>query len=220
LVRVEVMEEKWVFEACIETLDQAVVAHREGAQQAEICSHLDLDGLTPEIDLVEEIIKTIGLGAKVMIRSRGGDFQYTQDEVNEMIRSILRFKVLRVAGFVFGATKIDTDNKTVLDMATLYQMCKAAHPYPVTIHKAIDVCSDIVAETEKLLAIANVDFILSSGGKPTAVEGISTLAAMQKSTGSTIKVIAAGKVTQSTIPIIHRQTGITYFHGKRIMERE
>jgi copper homeostasis protein len=214
------MAEKWVFEACIETLDQAVVAHREGAQQAEICSRLDLDGLTPEIDLVEEIIKTIGLGAKVMIRSRGGDFQYTQDEVNEMIRSILQFKVLRVAGFVFGATKIDTDNKTVLDMATLYQMCKAAHPYPVTIHKAIDVCSDIVAETEKLLAIANVDFILSSGGKPTALEGISTLAAMQKSTGSTIKVIAAGKVTQSTIPIIHRQTGITYFHGKRIMERE
>ena len=34
-------------EACVETLEEALQAEKNGAHRIELCSRLDLDGLTP-----------------------------------------------------------------------------------------------------------------------------------------------------------------------------
>jgi copper homeostasis protein len=203
-------------EACVETVEEAVIAANNGAHQLELCSHLAQDGLTPSDILILETIKAVKIPVKVMIRSRAGNFIYSKDEVDHMIADILRLKAYKIEGFVFGAV-LEDENETKLDIGTIYQLCKAAFPVPVTIHKAIDSCTHLNDEVKKLMIISNVKYILTSGGAKTAVEGLIHLKSMQSTAGSYIKIIAAGKVTPENLPYLIEKTGLQYYHGRKIL---
>jgi len=203
-------------EACVETVEEAVLAANKGAHQLELCSNLSEDGLTPDDHLILETIKSVKIPVKVMIRPRAGSFTYTKEEVDQMIADIQRLKAYKIEGFVFGAV-IHDQHETKLDIATIYQLCKAAFPVPVTIHKAIDSCTHLNDEVKKLMIISNVKFILTSGGAATAVDGITSLKSMQSTAGSYIKIIAAGKVTPENLPYLIEKTGLQYFHGRKIL---
>jgi copper homeostasis protein len=206
-----------ILEICIDEYELAHKGHFAGAQNAEVCSHLELDGLTPDIELVERLAKTTKLGIKVMIRNRGGTFHYSSEDIETMISQIHQFKAIKIEGFVLGATIKDECGIVSLDMSAILQLCKACYPYPVTIHKAIDTCSDIAGESQKLVSITNIKFILTSGGEPTAWQGRELLAELRKSLEPKIHIIGAGKVTYENIDELQSYTGLTYFHGKKIV---
>jgi copper homeostasis protein len=63
-----------ILEACVETLEEAIKAEENGACRLELCSRLDLDGLTPDIELTKQVLEKVSIPIKVMIRPRGGDF--------------------------------------------------------------------------------------------------------------------------------------------------
>ena len=78
----ELNEQKNIcLEACVETLEEAILAERNGANRLELCSRLDLDGLTPNLNLTKKIMEKISIPIKVMIRERGGNFVYSDDEI-------------------------------------------------------------------------------------------------------------------------------------------
>ena len=99
----------------------------------------------------------------------------------------------------------------------IYQICKAAFPFPVTIHKAIDQCFDILGEVEILKNISNVRYILSSGGETDATSGAPMLYKMQKAGGKKINIIAAGKITSDNIQQIIAETKLKIYHGRKIV---
>lgn len=206
-----------IVEACIESLEEAIYAKENGANQLEVCSLLDLDGLTPNEELIQDIINNANLPMNIMIRNRGGNFEYSLDEISAMIDDIQRLKSHPIKGIVFGATKKDEHNNTILDMSAIYQICKAAYPLPVTIHKAIDICDDILAEVRLLKEVFNVKYILSSGGCATAVQGADMLISLQNEVGSQIDIIAAGKITPDNLSIIREKSALTHFHGRKIV---
>ena len=82
----------YIKEACIENIDQAVHAEKNGADRLELCAHLELDGLTPPISLLESVLNKIDIPVRVMVRLREGDFHYSEQEVAEMIDQIEIFK--------------------------------------------------------------------------------------------------------------------------------
>lgn len=204
-------------EACVETLAECQYAIYHGANQLEVCSLLDLDGLTPEIKLIEKLITHSDIPIKVMIRSRGGDFYYDRNEIEEMVNTLKKFKKFPIQGYVFGALKTDATGRNIIDMDAVKQICQSADPFPVTFHKAIDLCENIVEEATKLKTFPNIRFILTSGGKSTAMEGVSTLIEIQDAVKPAIQVIAAGKVTSQNISEIREKTGLNYFHGRKIV---
>lgn len=206
-----------VLESCVETVDESIYAAQNGALQLEVCSHLSKDGLTPDESLVAEILQNVRIPIKVMIRSREGNFYYSPEDIQQMIAQIQRFKAYKIDGFVFGALIKDRYGRNTLDIASIYQICKAASPYHVTIHKAIDLCNDILSEISKVKPISNVKYILTSGGQPDAASGVQTLKAMQKEAGSDVEIIAAGKITTKNLKQIVRQTGLKYYHGRKIV---
>lgn len=209
--------ENIIIEACIETMDQAEYAISKGAHQLEICSNLDQEGLTPDESTLIEILSKVRIPCKVMIRSRNGDFFYQHDEINQMVSQINQFKSYGVDGFVFGALKKDDKGNTVLDMKAIYQICKAASPFNVTIHKAIDQCEDILFQVKRLKQVSNIKFILSSGGAKNAVDGMEILKKMQQCASTQIKIIGAGKITPENIENIVYSTELEYFHGRNII---
>jgi copper homeostasis protein len=208
---------KMTLEACVESVDEAIHAVENGATQLEVCSNLEKDGLTPEIALIKEITEQVNVPIKVMIRLRAGNFTYQNDEIKSMQESIQQIKSLPISGLVFGATINDTNGNKIMDMNAILQICKAAHPIPVTIHKAIDECTDILKEVRALKTISNIAFILTSGGAKTAADGKKMIAAMQKEAGNHIQIIAAGKILPSNLTSLHKVLNLNYYHGRKIV---
>ena len=75
-------------EACIESYDEALIAEKAGAHRIELCSNINLDGITPKKELIKKIITSIKIPVRVMIRPRDGDFNYSEDELKLMEKDI------------------------------------------------------------------------------------------------------------------------------------
>jgi len=199
-------------EACVETYEESLFAHQHKASQLELCSSLNLDGLTPNISLSKKILNDIKIPIKVMIRNRSGNFVYSEDDVKIMLHQIEEFKALKIQGFALGALTESND----LDFTVLKTLCKKALPYPITVHKCVDQLKDI-NQLIRLKEISNIKFVLSSGGKETALLGIEKLKAMKELLSPEIQIIPAGKITSLNVHAIHDQLGVNIYHGRKIV---
>lgn len=200
-------------EACVETLMEAIQAYANGADQLELCSQLDQDGLTPEYELVEDVVEAIDIPVKVMIRSRAGNFVYTDKELNLMLAQVEALKALPIGGIVFGA--LTEDNQ--LDLQTIKTLCHAAGNLEVTIHKCIDEIENYATAIESLKSIPNVKWILTSGTKNTAEEGKHILKEMMSIASPEIRILPAGKILPTNVDSLHTYLDATVYHGRKIV---
>lgn len=200
-------------EACVENINEAILAEKRGANRIELCSDLANDGLTPSVVLMQKTISKLKIPVMVMIRPRAGNFVYSQEEIIQMKLEIDLAKKAGAFGVVFGlltsGNKIDIENNQIL--------AEYAQPLPVTFHKAIDEMENPVEGLYDLLKIENIKRILTSGGSPTAKEGQETIREMIKVAGEKIIILVAGKVLESNVDEIQKITGAKEFHGRRIV---
>ncbi|MDN5213990.1 copper homeostasis protein CutC [Fulvivirgaceae bacterium BMA12] len=202
-----------VREACVENVDQALQAQQLGADRIELCDRLDLDGLTPPDETIAEAVRLLAIPVKVMIRPRGGDFNYNPDEIAVMLDSIDYCKRQNVSGVVFGAVNDSGD----LDMESIGLLADRAAPMEVTIHKAIDQVNDPVDAVSKLKSLPNISAVLTSGKAPTAKEGKEVLREMIQMAGDSLNIIVAGKVKADNIEALHREINAREYHGRKIV---
>lgn len=207
------MDTTLIFEACVETLEDALIAEKRGANRIELCSALDQDGLTPSPELTMQCVQNLSIPVMAMVRPRGGDFVYTEDEIQLMEAEIVYFKESGVAGVVFGLLTKDG----TIDVENTRRLANLASPLEVTFHKAIDYSKDILKSFQELNAIDGITRVLTSGGMDTAWNGRHILKQMQDLPGRQIKIIAAGKVLPENRTQIAEFTGATELHGKRIV---
>ncbi len=207
------MDTTLIFEACVETLEDALIAEKRGANRIELCSALDQDGLTPSPELTMQCVQNLSIPIMAMVRPRGGNFVYTEDEIQLMEAEIVYFKESGVAGVVFGLLTKDG----TIDVENTRRLAKLAFPLEVTFHKAIDYSNDILKSFQELNAIDGITRVLTSGGTDTAWNGRHILKQMQDLRGRKIKIIAAGKVLPDNRTQIAEFTGATELHGKRIV---
>lgn len=200
-------------EACVESFEEAVLAASKGASRIELCSRLDLDGLTPSHDLMIKTCTALKIPVMIMIRPRAGNFVYSQQEVKQMFREIDAARNAGAAGIVLGLL---TDSNDV-DEVNTRKLASYAHPLSVTFHKAIDELEDPVTGVNILKHINGIDRILTSGGKPTAIEGADTILRMRKSAGDDLVILVAGKVTDQNVEEIRLITHASEFHGRKIV---
>jgi len=200
-------------EACIETLQEAINAERNGANRIELCSDLAQDGLTPSIDLTKKILKNISIPIKVMIRPRAGSFVYNQKELELMKESIIAFQQLGINNLVTGLLT----KKNTIDLHNLKQLLKDFPDVSVTFHKAIDLCPDFETAINLLKTIPQIKSILTSGGKLTAELGISELQKIKTYCSNEITPIVAGRVTNKNIQQLHLILAAKEYHGRKIV---
>lgn len=204
---------KLIFEACVETLEDAVLAEEKGAHRIELCSALDQDGLTPSRELTAQCVYYLSIPVMAMVRPRSGDFVYTEAEIRQMETEIEFFRQAGVAGVVFGL--LTPDGK--IDLENTRRLAKIAAPMEVTFHKAIDYSTDVITSFQELNAIDGITRVLTSGGMETAWNGREVLKQMQQLPVRKIKIIAAGKVLPENRIQVAQYTGVAELHGKRIV---
>ena len=204
---------KFFIECCVESLSEALIAEKRGADQLELCSDLANDGLTPDTALTEKILETISIPLKVMIRHRKGDFFYDKSDISIIRNQINSMKLIGIKHIVFGSlTHLNRINLEQIKMVSEW-----AYPMNVTYHKAIDLSENFFEDTELLLQFKNVKSLLTSGQASTAEKGYLTLKRLLADFGKNIKIISAGSITDKNLNKIHNMIRGRYYHGRKIL---
>jgi copper homeostasis protein len=202
------MSRKVLLEISVETAERATAAEKGGADRIELCSSLAVGGLTPARRLMEAVRAAARVPVFAMIRPRAGNFIYSAEEFATMIASIKLANRLQLDGIVLG---ILTPERRV-DMDRTRELVQAARGLEVTFHRAIDQAADLL-EAAETIAKTGVTRILTSGGKPSAVEGAETILAMVERGRGRIGIVAGAGITARNAPEIVRRTGVAELHS-------
>lgn len=190
----------------------AVVAAEEGADRIELCSALELGGLTPSQGLMEAAQEAAAgrLEIHPLVRSRPGDFTYSKTDVDTMAREI-RFLLAQGAhGVVIGVLTAD-GHIAVQATRKLADTALQTNPKAqLTFHRAIDQTPDPAAAVEQLVELGFTR-VLSSGGAATVGAGIATLGRMVERAAGRIEVMAGGGLVLDDIPAL-RAAGLSAVH--------
>src|SRR5258708_36915814 len=93
---------KIIFELCAESIHACLAAREGGADRLELCTALSEGGLTPSHGLTRAAVLRSGLPVHVLLRPRGGDFLYTDEEFALMREDLPHPSTPQVIGFVPG----------------------------------------------------------------------------------------------------------------------
>ncbi|WP_423922739.1 copper homeostasis protein CutC [Frigoribacterium sp. 2-23] len=190
-------------ELCVDDLDGALVADREGADRIELCADLLEGGTTPSLGMIRSVLDRVErVGVQVIVRVRGGDFVYDDDEIDVMCHDLEAIAAAATdartrVGVVVGAL---TPEHTV-DEVALARFTAAAAPLPVTFHKAFDQTPDLLAAYD-VLHRHGVERVLTSGGPHPAMDGLDVLAELVRRSHadpSAPAVLVGGGVRPATV---------------------
>lgn len=197
-------------EICCFTLDDVVAAYEAGADRIEFCSARAEGGLTPSYGQLTQLIE-LGLHKKipihVMIRPRGGDFIYSELEIQSMLKDTEFVIKLGFAGIVIGCLTAERS----VHWAQLTQLKQAAKSLSITFHRAFDLVQDPIA-TAKALKEFEINLILTSGQAQTAIAGQTVLKQLIQCGDQVPTILAGAGINHRNIEIL-KNLGLTQFHA-------
>ena len=202
-----------ILETCVETIQQGLLAEKNHADRIEFCHRLDLGGVTPDHDLIRTAVDTIKIPVKIMIRPRGGNFIYSDSEVDIMKSDIKYCKSIGVEEVVLGAL----NNNGGVDDRLTQMLANLAIPMKVTFHKAIDSVSNFMSSLKTLSTMENIDSVLTSGTKENALAGKEYIKLASKEFSGELNIIAAGSINNNNLNEIHSELTMKEYHGKKIV---
>jgi len=188
--------------------DDCVAIERAGGDRIELCSALSLGGLTPSAALVQRARAATRLPMMMILRPREGGFCYSAEEFRQMALDLKFGLAVGVDGFVFGCLN---QNGTIDERRTAHLVALAAGKQCV-FHRAFDVTPDPLAALETLIALG-VTRILTSGQRPTALEGADLIRTLVARTNGRIEVLPGAGVRADHVGELLRRTGATQIHA-------
>jgi copper homeostasis protein len=171
-------------EVCVADPASLAAAIAGGADRIELCSALELGGLTPLPGLMAQAAKA-PMPVYAMVRPRSGDFVYGAEEIDAMLRDIDAVGTAGLAGVVIGANGAEGQ----LDGKVLGRLVTQAQGLGLTLHRAFDLVPNVVEATELAVELG-FERILTSGGAPTALEGLGNLALTHATARGRVAIMA------------------------------
>ena len=159
-------------EVCAATVQSALTAQLAGAHRVELCSSLELGGITPSASTIEKTREILDIEVYVLIRPRPGDFLYSSLELDVIKRDILFCKNVKtingkkIDGVVLGILQKDGQ----VDVERTKELVDLAAPMKVTFHRAFDRAVDPFLSLEQVIE-TGASRILTSGQFSDAFKG-------------------------------------------------
>lgn len=197
-----------VLEVAANSLASALAAQAGGAGRIELCTGLELGGLTPSYGQIALVREQVVLPLYVLIRPRGGDFLYSGADMETMRRDIESCAALGCDGVVLGV--LDADG--CVDAPRCRELIRAAGSMGVTFHRAFDMTRDLSRSLEDIIALG-VERVLTSGAAPSALGGADTLRALVEQARDRIIVMPGAGVRPDNIRELAIFTGAREFHA-------
>jgi copper homeostasis protein len=195
------------FEICIDSVVGASIAQQAGAHRVELCQALSVGGTTPSAAMIQHVRANCQLGLHVLLRPRGGDFCFNDEEWDIMARDVELAGEWGADGVVIGGLR---DNGTV-DVTRCARLIDLARPMAVTFHRAFDLCSDAHLALEELIDLG-VDYVLTSGQAATAHEGRDLLRQLVDVATGRLTVLAGAGINEQNVGELVRHSGVQELH--------
>ena len=179
-----------IFEICVDSVAGVTAATAAGAARVELCASLLEGGITPSRGMVRQARTVSGIKLHVIIRPRGGDFLFDDDEFATMEADIETAKAEGADGIVIG--QLTADGR--IDVARTRDLIVRARPLAVTFHRAFDMTPDPFAALETLVELG-IDRVLTSGQEASVLEGLPLIRELVEKAGQRIIVMPGGGIT-------------------------
>lgn len=196
-----------MLEICIDGVASALAAVEGGADRVELCANLPEGGTTPSAGMIREVRRVFDGGLMVIIRPRGYDFLYSEDEMAVMLHDIAVARDAGADGIVIGCLTADGR----VDSERCEKLITAAGDMDITFHRAFDMSRDLGEAMEDIINLG-VRRILTSGGMSDVPKGIPRIAELVKASGGRVSLMPGGGVTEENIPEIVHATGVREIH--------
>ncbi|MEO6000699.1 MAG: copper homeostasis protein CutC [Chitinophagaceae bacterium] len=194
-------------EICAFSIGSCTIAEQSGAHRIELCDNPSDGGTTPSFGLIQAAREKLHIDIFPIIRPRGGDFFYSEDDYGVMRRDVKICKNLGCNGVVVGML----NNDGSIDKKRTAKLVEIAYPMGVTFHRAFDRTSDPFKSMEDIIDIG-CERILTSGQQPTAMEGMPLLKALIEHAAERIIIMPGSGIRAKNVSEVAIQTGALEFH--------
>jgi copper homeostasis protein len=194
-------------EICVGDVASALAAAAGSAHRIELCDNLAVGGTTPSAGTIAESCRRLSIPVHVLIRPRAGDFVYSEPEIAVMRRDIEVAKALGAAGVVLGVLTPEG----AIDRNQTKALIALARPLCITFHKAFDQTPAPLEALDTLIDMG-VERVLTSGGRPTALEGVEMLAQLVDRARGRIAIMAGGRLDIANLETVIRRSRIREVH--------
>ena len=199
---------KYELEVIAFNIESCLIAEKNGASRIELCANPSEGGTTPSAGMIAEARKSTSIQLFPIIRPRGGDFLYSDQEFNAMLYDIETCRNLGCDGVVFGMLTKEGN----IDINRCAQLIENAGDMSITFHRAFDRVNDPLLALEQIIELG-CKRILTSGLKPTVMEGIELLRQLVQLAGDKIKIMPGSGVRSNNIIQLAETTGAKAFHS-------
>lgn len=182
------------FEICVDSVAGVRAAKTAGADRVELCANLLEGGTTPSRGMMARARQVAGIRMHVIIRPRGGDFLFDDDEFAIMETDVETAKAEGADGVVIGLLHADG----TIDVARSKALIARARPLAVTFHRAFDMTPEPQAALDILISLG-VERVLTSGQEATVLEGLALITDLIKRAGDRIIVMPGGGITTRNV---------------------
>jgi copper homeostasis protein len=198
---------KFIFELICLTPEDCVAAEKGGAGRIELCSAIELGGLTPSFGLTKNCLSATRLSIMAMVRPRTGGFCYSKSEFETMLVDVEQFKSLGVAGIVFGIL----NSKRRIDLDRCRKVLEAANGLETVFHRAFDATADAERSLEELIELG-LKRVLTSGQRQTAVEGRELIRRLVDRAAGRIQILPGSGLRSGNVLDFISATGVDQIH--------
>lgn len=199
---------KIILESPVFTIEAAIEAANMGIDRLELCADFGEGGVTPSAGALKYLKNKISIPIFVMIRPRGGDFIYSDEELQVMKEDIRILKALGADGFVFGALTAEG----YLDKIACEELILSAEGLPCTLHRAFDETQNLEKSLEDAIH-CGYKRILTSGGMNTVSDGLSMIIKLIKIAKSKLIIMPGGGLDPSHLPLLHASSYLKEVHA-------
>ena len=189
-------------------IESCIATQNAGADRIELCDGPGEGGTTPSYGFIKTARKVLDIDLYVMIRPRGGDFLYSDEEFEIMKTDVAVCKEIGCDGIVFGI--LTTDGK--VDKKRCKEIIELAYPLEATFHRAFDRVADPFEALEDVIELG-FERILTSGLKPKAEEGRQTIFELISKADDRIIIMPGSGITSENIISIVESTGARELHS-------
>lgn len=197
-----------LLEVAVFSYHGARIAEEAGADRIELCDNPHDGGTTPSYGYLRQVIETIQIPVFPIVRPRGGDFLYSEEEWNIVLQDIRICKEMGFPGIVTGSLTA----AAAVDVDQLQQAVDLAYPMQVTFHRAFDRVAKPELSLEQIIN-CGCSRILTSGCKPTAPEGQELIARLVQQAGDRIVIMPGSGVRSSNLAELLQQTSAREYHS-------
>lgn len=195
-------------------IQSCIDAQEAGAHRVELCDNPAEGGTTPSYGFIKAARNILNIDLYPIIRPRGGDFLYSDEEFDMMKSDINVCKVFGCNGVVIGILNPDG----TVDKTRCRQLVDFARPMKVTFHRAFDRTRDLEEALEDVIA-TGCERILTSGGMPDATAAADSIARLVKLAGNRIIIMPGSGVRSGNIKELAQKTGAVEFHSSARMQQ-